>query len=79
MHHIVHIVVSDAGLCLRVLFLAHVLVLCGYVGTLVTPIVGTAAAQEAEVVLQYTLALLVPRTPTVAEPFHMMVGLRMVG
>ena len=50
MHHIVHIVVFDASLCLRILFLAHVIVLCGYVGTLVALIVGMSAAQDAEVV-----------------------------
>ena len=49
-HHIVQFFVFDAGICPRVLSLAHVLVLCGYVGTWVTPIAGTAAAQEAEVV-----------------------------
>ena len=63
----------------RILYLAHVIVLRGYVGTLVAPIIGTVDVQEADVVLQYTSVLLVPCTTTVAELFHMVVGMGMVG
>ena len=77
--HIVQIVVSDAGLCLRVLFLVHVLVLCGFIDTLAAPIVGNVDAQEVVVDLLYMTALLVLCTLSVAEPYYMAVGMCTVG